>query len=92
MAKSEIDTEEQGRGTGHLAEQPPIRSSRPTDDGELLDAEAACKLLGVHRNTLYRLIRTDDMPALRFTRGGRWRFRRRDLLDWIEGRQARRVS
>lgn len=60
--------------------------------GELLDVEAASRLLGVHRNTLYRLIRTDDLPALRLTRGGRWKFPRQNLLDWIEARQARRVA
>lgn len=62
------------------------------EEGELLDVEAASRLLGVHRNTLYRLIRTDDLPALRLTRGGRWRVPRQGLLDWIDARQARRVA
>lgn len=60
-------------------------------EAELLDAEAACRLLGVHRNTLYRLIASGDIPALRLTRGGRWRFPRVQLLDWIEARQNKRV-
>lgn len=70
----------------------PNRNRNQNEEGELLDVEAACRLLGVHRNTLYRLIRTDDVPALRLTRGGHWRFPKQDLLDWIEARQARRVA
>ncbi|MBK8912996.1 MAG: helix-turn-helix domain-containing protein [Phycisphaerales bacterium] len=68
------------------------RTNSDPQEGELLDVDGATRLLGVHRNTLYRLIRTDDLPALRLSRGGRWRFRRQDLLDWIEARQARRVA
>jgi len=60
------------------------------EGSELLDVEAACRLLGVHRNTLYRLIRTDNFPALRLTRGGRWKFPKTGLMDWLEARQARR--
>ncbi|MCK6484556.1 MAG: helix-turn-helix domain-containing protein [Phycisphaerae bacterium] len=73
-----------------------MKSARKTStthvEGELLDVEEASRLLGVHRNTLYRLIQNDNLPALRLTRGGRWRFPRQDLLDWIEARQARRVA
>lgn len=68
------------------------RERRRGDANELLDAEAACQLLRVHRNTLYRLIQNDDLPALRLTRGGRWRFPKQGLLDWIEGRASRRNS
>jgi excisionase family DNA binding protein len=50
----------------------------------------ACKFLGVHRNTLYRLIREEELPAFKMTRGGRWRFRRTDLRDWLEDKQAAR--
>lgn len=73
-----------------------MKSARKTSttrvEGKLLDVEEASRLLGVHRNTLYRLIQNDNLPALRLTRGGRWRFPRQDLLDWIEARQARRVA
>lgn len=66
-----------------------VQAAQPREQDELLDVEAACALLRVHRNTLYRLIRNDGLPALRLTRGGRWRFSRRALLDWIESRQVR---
>lgn len=68
------------------------KASTTRIEGELLDVEEASRLLGVHRNTLYRLIQNDNLPALRLSRGGRWRFPRQDLLDWIEARQARRVA
>lgn len=62
--------------------------SHASNSQEFLDTDQTCKLLGVHRNTLYRLIQNDDIPALRLARGGRWRFRRQDLLDWLEARRA----
>jgi len=60
------------------------------DEHGLINAASACRLLGVHRNTLYRLIQSGDIPALKLTHGGRWRFRRRELLDWLEARGAGR--
>ena len=62
-----------------------------TPEGALISVPDACRLLGVHRNTLYRLIREGEVPAFRLSRGGRWRFRRSDLEEWIEDRQARGV-
>jgi excisionase family DNA binding protein len=52
----------------------------------------ACSFLDVHRNTLYKLINEGEIPAFRLTRGGRWKFRRRDLEEWLEDRQAARRS
>lgn len=49
----------------------------------LLSVPQACRLLGVHRNTLYRLIHDEEIPAFRLSRGGRWRFRRADLEEWL---------
>ena len=62
----------------------------PTSD--VIAVPEACRFLGVHRNTLYKLIRQGDLPAFKMSRGGRWRFRRNDLRDWLEDKQgARRV-
>ncbi len=61
------------------------------DDPEIISVRQACKLLNVHRNTLYKLIREGEIPAFRLIRGGRWRFRKQDLEDWLHDRQARRV-
>ena len=57
---------------------------------DVISVPEACRFLGVHRNTLYRLIRDAELPAFRMTRGGRWRFRRPDLSDRLEDKQAAR--
>jgi excisionase family DNA binding protein len=56
---------------------------------ELISVHDACRFLGVHRNTLYKLIREGELPAFRLVKGGRWRFRRSDLQQWLEDCQAR---
>ena len=56
---------------------------------EIISVAEACDFLGVHRNTLYKLITEGNLPAFRLTSGGRWKFRRSDLEDWVENRQAR---
>ena len=62
----------------------------PEGEGDVIPVSEACRFLGVHRNTLYRLIREEELPAFKMTRGGRWRFRRSDLRDWLEDKQAAR--
>jgi excisionase family DNA binding protein len=57
---------------------------------DILSVPEACKLLRVHRNTLYKLIRDGELPAFRLMQGGRWRFRKRDLEQWLEDCQAAR--
>ena len=59
---------------------------------DVISVSEACRVLGVHRNTLYRLIRDEDLPAFKMTRGGRWRLRRADLRDWLEDKQGARRS
>ena len=49
----------------------------------------ACRFLGVHRNTLYKLIQAQEIPAFRMTAGGPWKFRKRDLEQWLEDKQTR---
>ncbi len=58
---------------------------------ETLSAAEACAFLAVHRNTLYKLISEGEIPAFRLTTGGRWKFRRTDLEDWLADRKARSV-
>ena len=57
---------------------------------DILSLPEACVFLRVHRNTLYKLISDGELPAFRLTQGGRWRFRKRDLEQWLEDCQARR--
>jgi excisionase family DNA binding protein len=62
----------------------------PGGEADILSVPEACKFLRVHRNTLYKLIRDGELPAFRLMQGGRWRFRKRDLEQWLEDCQARR--
>lgn len=64
--------------------------AEPADGGgDVIAVEQACRFLGIHRNTLYKLIRAREVPAFRLARGGRWKFRRSDLEQWLEDKQAR---
>lgn len=57
--------------------------------GDVISVPEACELLSVHRNTLYRLIHEGELPAFKLTPGGRWRFRRGELEQWLEDKQGR---
>ena len=63
--------------------------AKPQLEREVLSVAEACSFLGVHRNTLYKLIRAGEIPALRLITGGRWKFRKPDLEQWLEDRQVR---
>jgi excisionase family DNA binding protein len=56
---------------------------------EFMSVPEASEFLSIHRNTLYKLIAGGEIPAFRLTTGGRWKFRRSDLEDWLTDRQAR---
>ena len=47
-----------------------------------LTTEEVLGCLKVNPRTIYRLIKTGELPAVRI--GRQWRFRRTDLDDWIE--------
>ena len=70
----------------------PKTSAPRTNQSELISAPDACRILGIHRSTLYRLIEEGDVPAFRLSTGGRWRFNRKDLQEWLSDRQARRAA
>lgn len=54
-----------------------------------LTTEEVLGYLKVNPRTIYRLIRSGELPAIRI--GRQWRFRRSDLNDWID-RQRSMVS
>jgi excisionase family DNA binding protein len=59
------------------------------DDRELprfIKTEEVLKCLKVTPRTLYRLIRTGQLPAVRV--GRQWRFRKADLEKWLAAREA----
>jgi excisionase family DNA binding protein len=47
-----------------------------------LTTEEVLSCLKVNSRTIYRLIKSGELPAVRI--GRQWRFRRSDLDDWIE--------
>jgi excisionase family DNA binding protein len=47
-----------------------------------LTTEEVLSCLKVNPRTIYRLIKTGDLPAVRI--GRQWRFRRADLDAWID--------
>lgn len=57
--------------------------------GDVISVTEACELLSVHRNTLYKLIHDGELPAFKLTPGGRWRFSRDELEQWLEDKQGR---
>lgn len=55
---------------------------------DIIGLQEASKILGVHRNTIYKLIQEKSIPAFRLSRGGRWKFRRGELEQWIQDKEA----
>ena len=56
----------------------------PFTEARLLTANEVADLMRVSRMTVYRLIKTGEMPALRVGRG--YRFREEDVPDYLRGR------
>ena len=55
--------------------------STSTQEAEILTIKQVAAYLQVTERTVYRLAAADGIPA--FKVGGSWRFRRRDLDQWI---------
>jgi excisionase family DNA binding protein len=55
-----------------------------------MTTEEVLNCLKVNPRTIYRLIRSGELPAFRF--GRQWRFRRSDLDEWIARQQRASVS
>jgi len=51
---------------------------------ELMTAEETCRYLKITPRTLYRYLRSHQIPA--FKLGKEWRFVRSDLEQWIRNR------
>lgn len=66
-----------------------IETKEEGGSSDIISVAEACKFLGVHRNTLYKLIQAREIPAFRMMTGGRWKFRRSELEQWLEDKQTR---
>jgi excisionase family DNA binding protein len=65
------------------------RLSDEEETADIISLVEASKFLGVHRNTIYKMIQAEEIPAFRMTAGGPWKFRQRDLVQWLEDKQTR---
>lgn len=54
----------------------------PAELAAFLTTEEVLAYLKVNPRTIYRLIRTGELPAVRI--GRQWRFRQSDLDEWLE--------
>lgn len=62
----------------------------PAEPEAFLTTDEVLAYLKVNLRTVYRLIDAGQLPALRV--GRQWRFRRRDIDAWLEGRGAARPA
>ena len=53
-----------------------------------MTTEELLSYLRVNAQTVYRLIRSGDLPAVRV--GRQWRFRRQDIEAWLDGQRRSR--
>lgn len=56
---------------------------------EILTAQGAQALLKIGRTTLWKLTRTEGLPAYRLGPRGRLRFKRSKLIKWLTKRRVR---
>jgi excisionase family DNA binding protein len=63
-----------------------MATSSGTELQAFLTTEDVLGYLKVTPRTIYRLIRTGELPAVRI--GRQWRFRRADLDDWLDRQRA----
>jgi excisionase family DNA binding protein len=61
----------------------------PTDE-TFLTTEEVLEYLNVNLRTVYRLIKAGSIPAVRV--GRQWRFRKRDIDQWLEGQRHTEIK
>ncbi len=57
---------------------------------EILDADEVAELLRLNEQTVKRLANRGELPG--FKVGGRWRFKRQDIENYIEEQKRRYVD
>ena len=64
-----------------MAAMKDINRTQTTSRDGFLTTEDVLSYLRINAKTVYRLIRSGDLPAVRV--GRQWRFRQRDLDRWV---------
>lgn len=57
---------------------------------DLLTPQEAAEMLGVHKNTIYNLCKTKEIPSFKF--GNRRRIRTQALMDYISEQERREAT
>lgn len=52
----------------------------------ILRLPEVAEFLGVHENTIYKMLAKHEIPG--FQLAGRWRFRKSTLITWLEKRES----
>jgi excisionase family DNA binding protein len=60
------------------------------DDNEFLTTEEVLGYLHVNLRTVYRLIKAGKIPGVRA--GRQWRFRKRDIDNWLESQRSQPIA
>ena len=55
---------------------------------DILNAEQVAKYIGIHKITLYRLIKAKKIPAFKI--GRQWRFHKDALDSWIQNKMIKK--
>ncbi|MBI4550222.1 MAG: helix-turn-helix domain-containing protein [Candidatus Omnitrophica bacterium] len=59
-------------------EKEPVKKRERT---QIMTLKEVAKYLGLHPISIYRLIKTSDIPAMKI--GGQWRFKKEVLDEWL---------
>jgi len=51
---------------------------------DIIDSKQCCELLGISEATLYRYIRSENMPFIQVKKRGKLLFRKAQVVKWIE--------
>ena len=54
------------------------------NSNRMMTIKEVAEYLSVHEKTIYRLVKSGELPALRV--GGQWRFEKKVLDSWIQNR------
>ncbi len=56
---------------------------------EILNINQVAKYIGIHKITLYRLIKSEKIPAFKI--GRQWRFKKKLLDKWMEENMTKKI-
>lgn len=53
-----------------------------TDESDLIRIKEVARILDVTEKTVYRMANDSEIPAFKI--GGSWRFKRKEITEWLE--------